>query len=157
MTHKAAAPHQPALWNPPRARRIFYPRCAREITAAKDDQLAFWWTHRVADRVGFIRRNRSNTAGAAAPGRLTLTAQDEYVIRKNLLTDSSLPRQGSAPDTIGDVVPQNIKLYPLPPQVVQKVPKAKAYQFLVKDDNTVILVSSSDRRVADVIKKKSSD
>ena len=45
--------------------------------------------------------------------RLTLTAQDEYVIRENLLTDSSLPRQGSAPDTIGDVVPQNIKLYPL--------------------------------------------
>ena len=85
--------------------------------------------------------------------RLTLTAQDEYVIRENLLTDSSLPRQGSAPDTIGDVVPQNIKLYPLPPQVVQKVPKAQAYQFLVKDDNTVILVSSSDRRVADVIKR----
>jgi len=54
-------------------------------------------------------------------------------------------------------VPQNIKLYPLPPQVVQKVPKARAYQFIVKDDNTVILVSSSDRRVADVIKKKSSD
>ena len=89
--------------------------------------------------------------------RLTLTAQDEYVIRENLLTDSSLPRQGSAPDTIGDVVPQNVKLYPLPPHVVQKVPKAQAYQFFVKDDNTVILVSSSDRRVADVIKKKSSD
>jgi hypothetical protein len=89
--------------------------------------------------------------------RLTLTAQDEYVIRENLLTDSSLPRQGSAPDTIGDVVPQNIKLYPLPPQVVQKVPKAQTYQFFVKDDETVVLVSSSDRRVADVIKKKSSD
>jgi hypothetical protein len=89
--------------------------------------------------------------------RLTLTARDEYVIRENLLTDSSQPRQGSAPDTIGDVVPQNIKLYPLPPHVVQKVPKAQTYQFLVKDDNTVILVSSSDRRVADVIKKKSSD
>ena len=67
VTHKTAAAHQPALWNPPRARRIFHPRCAREITAAKDDQLAFWWTHWVADRVGFIRRNRSNTAGAAAP------------------------------------------------------------------------------------------
>ena len=74
MTHKAPQPRQPALWNPPRARRIFYSRCAREITAAKDDQLAFWWTHRVADRVGFIRRNRSNTAGAAAPGRASATA-----------------------------------------------------------------------------------
>jgi hypothetical protein len=54
-------------------------------------------------------------------------------------------------------ISQNIKLYPLPPQVVQKVPKARAYQFFVKDDSTVILVGSSDRRAADVIKKKSSD
>jgi hypothetical protein len=89
--------------------------------------------------------------------RLTLTAQDEYVIRENLLTDSGLPRESSAPDTIGDVVPQDIKLYPLPPVIVQKVPKAQGHQFVVKDDNTVILVSSSDRRVVDVIKKKPSD
>jgi hypothetical protein len=89
--------------------------------------------------------------------RLTLTAQDEYVIRENLLKDTSLPRQSSAPDTIGDVVPQNIKLEPLPPEIVQKVPKAKAHQFFVKDDDTVVLVSPSDRRVADVIKKKPSD
>ena len=84
----------------------------------------------------------------------SLTAQDEYVIRENLLTDSSLPRQSSVPDAVDDVVPQNIKLYPLPPEVVQKVPKAQGHQFVVKDDNTVILVSSSDRRVVDVIKKE---
>jgi hypothetical protein len=35
--------------------------------------------------------------------------------------------------------------------------KAKAHQFFVKDDDTVVLVSPSDRRVADVIKKKPSD
>ena len=89
--------------------------------------------------------------------RLTLTAQDEYVIRENLLTDSGLPRESSAPGTIGDVVPQNIKLYPLPPVIMQKVPKAKGHQFVVKDDNTVVLVSPSDRRVVDIIKKKPSD
>jgi hypothetical protein len=89
--------------------------------------------------------------------RLTLTAQDEYVIRENLLKDTSLPRQRSGPDTIGAVVPQNIKLDPLPPEIAQKVPKAKAHQFFVKDDDTVVLVSPSDRRVADVIKKKPSD
>ena len=83
--------------------------------------------------------------------RLTLTAQDEYVIREILLKDKSLPRQRSAPDTIGDVVPQNIKLEPLPPEIVQKVPKA--HQYFVKADETVVLVSPSDRRVADVIKR----
>jgi len=54
-------------------------------------------------------------------------------------------------------VPLNIKLEPLPPEIVQKVPKANAHQFLVKDDETVVLVSPSDRRVANVIKKKPSD
>jgi Protein of unknown function (DUF1236) len=88
---------------------------------------------------------------------LKLTAQDEYVIRENLLTDTNLPKQGSATETVGDVVPQNVKLNPLPPVVVQKVPKAQGYQFFVKDGDTVILVSPSDRHVADVIKKKSSD
>jgi hypothetical protein len=67
--------------------------------------------------------------------RLTLTAQDEYVIRENLLKDTNLPRQRSGPDAIGDVVPANIKLKPLPAEIMQKVPKAKAHQFFVKDNN----------------------
>ena len=41
-------------------------------------------------------------------------------------------------------------------KVAQKVPQARSHMFFVKDDE-VILVSSSDRRVADVIKKKSTD
>jgi hypothetical protein len=41
-------------------------------------------------------------------------------------------------------------------EVAQKVPQARSHMFFVKDDE-VILVSSSDRRVADVIKKKSTD
>ncbi len=89
--------------------------------------------------------------------RLTMTAQDEYVIRENLLNDTNLSRQRSGPDNVGDLVPQNIKLEPLPPEIMQKVPKARAPQFFIKDDDTVVLVSPSDRRVADVIKKKSSD
>jgi uncharacterized protein DUF1236 len=104
----------------------------------------------------FAQTNPSPPALPAFP-RLTLTAQDEYVIRENLLKDSNLPRQRSGPDTIGEVVPQDIKLEPLPAEIIQKVPKAKAHQFFVKDDDTVVLVSPSDRRVADVIKKKSSD
>jgi hypothetical protein len=102
---------------------------------------------------------QTQPAPSSAPTlpRLKLTAQDEYVIRENLLTDKNLPKQGSATETIGDVVPQNVQLNPLPPEVVQKVPKAQGYQFVLKDGDTVILVSPSDRRVADIIKKKPSD
>jgi hypothetical protein len=55
--------------------------------------------------------------------------------------------QASATETIGDRVPDNIELHPMPPEV----PQAKSHSFFVKDsDNAIVLVSPSDRRVADV-------
>ncbi len=99
---------------------------------------------------------QTNAPPAVAPApRLTLTAEQKYIIRE-ILKDSNVQKENSAPETIGDVVPDDIKLYPLPPEVAQKVPQARSHMFFVKDDE-VILVSSSDRRVADVIKKKSTD
>jgi hypothetical protein len=99
---------------------------------------------------------QANAPPAVAPApRLTLTAEQEYIIRE-ILKDSNVQKENSAPETIGDVVPVDVKLYPLPAEVMQKVPQARSHMFFVKDDE-VILVSSSDRRVADVIKKKSTD
>jgi len=92
---------------------------------------------------------------APAP-RLTLTAEQEYIIRGIILKVSNVQKENTGPETVGDVVPDDVKLYPLPQDVIQKVPQARSHVFFVKDDE-VILVSSSDRRVADVIKKKSTD
>src|SRR6516164_4139794 len=98
-----------------------------------------------------------NAPPAVAPTpRLALTAEQEYIIREIILKDSNVQNQNTAPETVGDVVPEDVKLYPLPQDVIQKVPLARSHMFFVKDDE-VILVSSSDRRVADVIKKKSTD
>jgi hypothetical protein len=99
----------------------------------------------------------ANTPPAIAPApRLTLTAEQEYIIREIIFKDSAVQKENAAPDTVGDVVPDSVTLYPLPPEVTQKVPKARSHMFFVKNDE-IILVSSSDRRVADVIKKKSTD
>jgi Protein of unknown function (DUF1236) len=100
---------------------------------------------------------QTNAPPAVAPTpRLTLTAEQEYIIREIILKDSNVQKQNTAPETVGDVVPEDVKLYPLPQDVIQKVPQARSHMFFVKDDE-VIIVSSSDRRVADVIKKKSTD
>jgi hypothetical protein len=135
--------------------------CANEIAAAKENERSFFGGVTglliVLGTSAVIAQTQPSTPPLPPLPRLTLTAQDEYVIRENLLKDTGLPRQRSGPVTIGDVVPQNIKLDPLPSEIAQKVPKAKAHQFFVKDDDTVVLVSPSDRRVADVIKKKPSD
>ena len=68
----------------------------------------------------------------------------------------NVPKQKSGSETIGDSVPENVTLYPLPSEIEQRVPKAKSHKFYIRDD-MIILVSPSDRRIADVLKKKSSD
>lgn len=88
--------------------------------------------------------------------RLTLTAEQEYTIRE-IIKDAKVSKQKSATESVGDSVPDNIKLYPLPSEIEQKVPPAKSHEFFVEDNDTIILVSPSDRRIADVLKKKSSD
>lgn len=94
-------------------------------------------------------------AVAPAP-RLTLTAEQEYIIREIVLKDLNVQKENAAAGTVGDVVPADVKLHPLPPEVIQKVPQARSHLFFVKDDE-IFIVSSSDRRIADVIKKKSTD
>jgi hypothetical protein len=93
---------------------------------------------------------------APAP-RLTLTAEQEYIIREIILKDMNVPKEKSAREGVGDSVPDNVKLTPLPGEISQKVPQAKSHMFFVMDDDTIVLVSPSDRRVADILKKKSSD
>ena len=88
--------------------------------------------------------------------RLTLTAEQEYIIREIIFKESDVQKESSAPETIGDVVPDNVKLYPIPPEITQKVPQARSHMFFMKEDE-IILVSSSDRRISNVIKKKSTD
>ena len=100
---------------------------------------------------------QTNAPPAVAPApRLKLTAEQEYIIREIILKDLNVQKEHSAPEAIGDSVPEDVKLYPLPPEVIQKVPQAQSHKFFVRDDE-VVLVSSSDRRVADIIKKKPTD
>jgi hypothetical protein len=58
----------------------------------------------------------------------------------------------NAHETIGDVVPQDIKLYSLPSVAAKKVAQARSHLFFVKGGNqAIVLVSPENRRVADVI------
>jgi Protein of unknown function (DUF1236) len=84
---------------------------------------------------------------------LNLTAEQEHVIKEIILKDVNVPKaKPDAPETIGDAVPENIDLYPFPPEITEKVSQVKSHKFFVKGD-TIILVSPTDRRIADVIKK----
>ena len=89
---------------------------------------------------------------APAPRTINLTQEQRFIIKENVKDLKLTKAQASATETIGDRVPDDIELHPMPPEIGNKVPQAKAHSFFVKDgDNAIVLVSPSDRRVADVI------
>ena len=89
---------------------------------------------------------------APIPRTINLTQEQRFIIKENL-KDLHLPKASSnAPETIGDVVPENIELHSLPSEATRKVPQARSHLFFMKDNNAIVLVSPSDRRVADVIR-----
>ena len=95
----------------------------------------------------------STPAIGPAPRTVNLTAEQEFIIREIVLKDLNVPEAKSdTTETIGDAVPESIELHPFPPDVAAKVPQVKSHEFFVKDEK-IILVSSSDRRIADVIQK----
>jgi hypothetical protein len=85
---------------------------------------------------------------APAPRTINLTQEQRFIIRENVKDLKLTKAQASATETIGDRVPDNIELHPMPPEIANKVPQAK---FVKDGDNAIVLVSPSDRRVADVI------
>jgi hypothetical protein len=53
---------------------------------------------------------QTNAPPAVAPApRLKLTAEQEYIIREILLKDSNVQKENSAPETVGDAVPDDVK------------------------------------------------
>ena len=90
---------------------------------------------------------------APLPRTVNLTQEQRFIIKENV-KDLPLPKAApsSAPETIGDIVPEDVKLYSLPPLAAKKVAQAKSHLYFVKEgNNAIVLVSPNDRRVADVI------
>lgn len=126
-----------------------------EINAARLKAILVTATTLVALTAFTIQvQGQSPTTPAIAPTpRINLTAEQEFIIREIVLKDLNIPEAKSdTPETIGDAVPESIELHPIPPNVAAKVPQVKSHEFFVKDGK-IILVSPSDRLIADVIKK----
>ena len=95
---------------------------------------------------------QSNTDPAIAPASRTinLTAEQRFIIKEIVLKDLNVPK-AQAPETIGDPVPSSVELHDMTPALAEKVPQAKSHKFYLTA-HAIVLVSASDRKVADVIK-----
>ena len=98
-------------------------------------------------------QSTSEPVVAPAPRTINLTQEQRFIIKEVVFKDLHVPKaRADAPQTIGDAVPKNIDLHPMPPVLADKVPQGRSHSFFVKDDNVIVLVSPNDHRVADVIR-----
>ena len=95
---------------------------------------------------------QSNDKPVVAPRTINLTAEQSFIIKEIVLKDLNVPKaQAGAPESIGDSVPSGVELHDMTPTLAEKVPQAKSHKFYVTA-HAIVLVSPSDRKVADVIK-----
>ena len=99
-----------------------------------------------------LAQDDDKPAVAPLPRTINLTQEQRYIIKENVKDMPLQKAPPNAPETIGDMVPANIKLYSLPSLAAKKVAQAQSHMFFVKEGNQAIfLVSPEDRRIADVI------
>ena len=74
------------------------------------------------------------------------------MIKEIVLKDLNVPKApAGAPELIGDPVPSRVELHDMTLALAENVPQAKSHKFYLTA-HAIVLVSASDRKVADVIK-----
>jgi uncharacterized protein DUF1236 len=88
---------------------------------------------------------------AAVSPKLNLTLEQRHVIREIIKDMKTEPAPAEVRAAVGDQVPQNINLQPMPGDVAQKVPQVKTHRFFVAGGQ-IVIVDPKDNMVAEVIK-----
>ena len=82
-----------------------------------------------------------------------LTLEQRHVIRELIKDLKVEPSKTAVRPSLGDALPQDVALQPMPPDVGRKVPQIKAHRFLVTADE-IVIVDPKDNTVAELIELK---
>jgi Protein of unknown function (DUF1236) len=85
----------------------------------------------------------------AAASRLNLTLEQRHVI-KEVIKDMKIAPATTSVQSIGDAVPQDAALQPMPSDVGRKVPQVKTHRFMLTAGR-ILIVDPKDNKVAEVI------
>jgi len=85
----------------------------------------------------------------AGPPKLNLTLEQRYII-KEIIKDMRIERAPAKILAVGDQIPHNIRLQPIPSDVVQKAPQIKTYKFFMAG-RQIIIVDPRDNKVAEIV------
>jgi uncharacterized protein DUF1236 len=87
----------------------------------------------------------------ATSPKLNLTLEQRYTIREIIKDMKVEPASGEVKAEVGEPIPQDLKLQPMPGDVARKVPQVKSHRFFVTAEQ-IVIVDPKDNRVAEVVK-----
>ena len=82
--------------------------------------------------------------------KLNLTLEQRHTIREFIKDMKGEATTRDVRATVGEPVPSDISLQPMPADVGRKVPQVKSHRFFVTGQQ-IVLVDPSDNKVADII------
>jgi hypothetical protein len=85
--------------------------------------------------------------------RVNLTLEQTHVIRELIKELKIEPAKTASQPSVGDVLPKDVTLRPMPSEIGQKVPQIKAHSFLVTEKQ-IVIVDPKDNQVAELIDLK---
>lgn len=91
----------------------------------------------------------SEPSGHVSP-RLNLTLEQRHVIKEIMKDVKEKPPSAAAQPKIGEPVPADIKLHPMPAEVGKKVPQVKSHMYFLTVEQ-IVIVDPKDNHIADVI------
>jgi hypothetical protein len=82
--------------------------------------------------------------------KLNLTLEQRYII-KEIIKNMKIEPVLAKVQAVGDQIPHNIRLQPMPSYVAQKAPQIKTHKFFVADKQ-IVIVDPKDNKVAEIIR-----
>ena len=104
--------------------------------------------------LGMAVHPQSQAEDAIAPaGKLNLTLEQKHVIRE-LIKDLKVdPATAPTQSAVGDTVPQDVNVRPMPSEIGLRVPQIKAHRFVYTAER-ILIIDPKDNRVAEVVETR---
>jgi hypothetical protein len=94
----------------------------------------------------------SDSASQSTKDTLSLTSIEKQTAWKDISAQAT--KQEAPADfvaKVGDKIPSDITIHPVPVSTASKVPDLREYQYALLDNNKLLIVNPQDKKIAEII------
>ena len=96
-------------------------------------------------------QSSSNKVSKETTGSVEISAKQKTTIRETIMKTHVKPADINIKISVGVTVPRKVKVYPLPPEIVEIVPAYRHYVYFVLADGRIVIVDPDTYEVVYVI------